>query len=293
MSYKKHPPQHDRDISVCDTIVKKVWEEQANYKIEYTQPSESNGSSICAIYFSSNGIYFPNTEKTFLDVIVKKDRYEWYCTRVKKASKHIFIRDVFKQWYIKGINSQICSQKDLFEFLKKETSGYEVITIGSSAGGYASALFGSQLGASLSLAFSPQISLQNLIVQSNEERNPLLHKYASIVQVNIQNQIKNNENLFVFYGKDSQIDREDIMLASNIGINQILFYEKLHGVPFKNYALPTIINKKKDSLMNLGHFVHYPLLFSLRYCDWIYLFRKIKKRLKFILKHNFILDAAN
>lgn len=282
MSIQKRLPQSDRDMLVCDNIVKRVWDEQANLKIEYTKSLDD--SRRCAIYFSSNGIYFPNTERTFLETIVKKDRYEWYRTRVKNASKHIFIRDVFKQWYIKGINSKICSQQELLEFLKKETSGYEIITIGSSAGGYASAMFGTYLNASLSLAFSPQISLQKLISESNDRCNPLLYKHASNGLVNIQGLISGNENLFVFYGINSQIDQEDISLVRNIGINQMLFYEKRHGVPFKSFALPTIINMEKDKLKELCTVVHHPNLFSLRYCNWNCLFRKIRTTIKSKLK---------
>ena len=101
--------------------------ENCNYLIEYSIHSQSN---LCAIYFSSNGIYFPNTENTFNEIIVKKNRYEWYDTRVKDAQKHIFVRDVLKQWYVKGINSQIDTQAKLLDFLRKETEGYDIITIG-------------------------------------------------------------------------------------------------------------------------------------------------------------------
>ena len=44
---------------------------------------------------------------------------------IKRASKHIFVRDVFKTWYITGINSKINNVPLLAELLRKETEGYE------------------------------------------------------------------------------------------------------------------------------------------------------------------------
>ena len=86
MLNKLPPPNNrDRSIRIDDPIALRVWEKDCNYLIEY---SIRNPSKLCAIYFSSNGIYFPNTENTFNEIIIKKNRYEWYDTRVKTASKH-------------------------------------------------------------------------------------------------------------------------------------------------------------------------------------------------------------
>ena len=55
--------------------------------------------------------------------IVEKNFFEWYNLRIEKAYKHIFVRDVFKQWYLSGINQSIDSPERLIEFLKNETDG--------------------------------------------------------------------------------------------------------------------------------------------------------------------------
>lgn len=75
-------------------IVRDVYNKQPNYKIEY---DESCLENVCAIYLSSNDIYFPNTEEIFRKRIVEKFFFEWYHTRFK-ARKHIFLRDIFKLW---------------------------------------------------------------------------------------------------------------------------------------------------------------------------------------------------
>ena len=124
--------------------VRRVYETNNNYLIEY---SKGGDADTCAIYFSSNDIYYPNLEGIFTKRIVNKNFYEWYHTRINRASKHIFIRDVFKQWYLAGINAKIDSPEKLAAFLKQETQDYtNVITLGSSAGGYAAILYGSLIG---------------------------------------------------------------------------------------------------------------------------------------------------
>lgn len=112
-------------------IVRQVYEKQDNYLIEY---DEAGPKDWCAIYFCSNDIYYPNTEEIFRKRIIEKNFFEWYHSRIKKASKHIFVRDIFKQWYLAGINARIDTPEKLTAFLRNETEGFHVVTIGSSAG---------------------------------------------------------------------------------------------------------------------------------------------------------------
>lgn len=96
--------------------------------------------------------------------IKAEDRFEWenlvnYSDIPKHAAKCIFIRDIHKTWHITGINHKINSIDKLIEFLKEITQGYQIITVGSSAGGYMSALVGAKLNAHLAFSFSGQFSL--------------------------------------------------------------------------------------------------------------------------------------
>lgn len=154
-------------------IVQDYWKNEPNYLIEYDECCDSK--DYCAIYFCSNDIWFPHTEEIFRKRIVEKNFFEWYHCRINKAYKHIFVRDVFKQWYLTGINGQICSPQKLLEFLKQETNGFKVITIGSSAGGYASALFGPKLKAEKSICFNAQFCLERLVKESSLTISPLLY----------------------------------------------------------------------------------------------------------------------
>lgn len=88
-------------FQVDSGIAIKAYTELDNYSI---QESEVD-SNICAVYFSSNEIYYPNTESVFERDIFKKNRFEWFGCRIKDAEKHIFSRDVRNQWYLTGISA--------------------------------------------------------------------------------------------------------------------------------------------------------------------------------------------
>lgn len=121
----------------------------------------------CYIFFSSNDIYYPNTVEEFNERIVKRDRYEWTNMAsspeiMANAGRMIFVRDLYKQWYITGVSSLIDSHEKLLEKLRELAGSYRVITIGSSAGGYIAALAGIKLNAEACFDFSGQVVLNKL-----------------------------------------------------------------------------------------------------------------------------------
>jgi hypothetical protein len=119
-------------FQVDSEMVKNTYKNDPNYLIEY---SPTINKKYCIIYFSSHNIYYPNSEIAFEKQLLGKNRYEWYKTRVQNGYKHLFIRDIQKQWYLGGINSFINTPQKLLSFLKEETIGFQVIVLGSSAGG--------------------------------------------------------------------------------------------------------------------------------------------------------------
>lgn len=59
--------------------------QQKNYKVK-----EFSGGGYCVIYCSSNGIWFPNEEYVFRELILEKDRYEWDRIKCNIAAKEIY-----------------------------------------------------------------------------------------------------------------------------------------------------------------------------------------------------------
>lgn len=275
----------DEFISVNASVVTELWQSHDNYLIEFSENGKVE-RDLCAIYFSSNGIYFPNTANTFYHALVEKNRFEWYGNRIKRAYKHIFVRDVYKQWYVKGISQKIPSSEALVEWLKKECKGYKVITLGSSAGGYAAVLFGAMIGAELQLAFSPQVSIESLL---DEERDDIPLLYKEYEYNDVSRYICRAKHLYFFYSKYSLNDMNDIKIVQREKGNIVMFNNDVHGVPFKEYALPSIINMDNKHLDSLVGKVYSPLFFSLRYISWQALshiaLRIIRKVLKLFVRN--------
>lgn len=237
---------------------------QDNFLIEYDDQGDKNW---CAIYFCSNDIYYPNTEEIFRKRIVEKNFFEWYHLRIKKAFKHIFVRDIFKQWYLMGINAKINTPEKLTEFLRRETEGYNIVTIGSSAGGYAAILHGSLLNAKYVLAFNPQFELKSLLKKSSEKINPIVFREQKSKNAlyNIIPYINDYINIFYFYSNASQWDIEQQHYTKNQNnIYTLSFNTSHHGIPFLKIALPHVLNMEIKELKILATRVHSPLLFTIQ-----------------------------
>lgn len=250
-------------------IVNQVYNENDNYIIEY---NEKGDKKYCAVYFSSNDIYYPNNEEIFRKRIIEKNFFEWYNTRIEKAYKHIFVRDVFKQWYLCGINSRIDSQEKLLDFLKKETSGYNIINVGSSAGGYAAILYGSLLKAERVLAFNPQFEIKSLLHRCTEAINPLVFRLNNIRSnyYDIKNIGLDDTKIFYFMSHNSKWDIEQ---NSHIGefqsLYKIYFNTSHHGIPFLKVALPRVINLDESKLIHFSRKIHNPFIFTIKMVGFI------------------------
>lgn len=228
---------------ISDELVVKTYESSKNYKIIENSSNKSEDSTI--VYFSSNGLYFPNNKDVFTNEVIIKDKYEWIkiSKSTKKFKKVIFIRDVFKQWYLKGINSSINNIDKLIEFISKENTNKKLILVGISSGGYISSLIGSKLNADIVLNFAGQLSLEEIY---KNNKNKLVTKYYDDYKkyYNLQDIIeKSTCKIFYFVCNKSLSDKHHINIAINCKNIRIFSFEcNLHGVPFRNILLPKIIN---------------------------------------------------
>lgn len=239
-----------------------------NYLIEYSDNSLCD-EEYCIVYFSSHNIYFPNTEKEFYKSIKQKNKFEWYGSRINKGYKHIFIRDIQKQWYLYGINNEINSVEKLENFLKIETIGYKVILVGSSAGGFIASLLGSCLNAEYVLTFNGQFQVLDLLESSNEEIDPILFRERNNRDINkyfsIRNYIKSPEKIFYFFSSKSSWDISNKKHIEDLGINIIGYNTSNHGIPFIKSAMQYVLNSPTTEIRNWCSKDHNPLFFSFEY----------------------------
>ncbi len=246
--------------------VKTIFENSDNYLVEF---NEKGDRDQCVIYFSSNNIYYPNNLEVFESELIKKNKFEWYGTRIVTAHKHIFIRDVKKQWYLNGINSKINSPNKILELLKKETEGYKnVITLGSSAGGYAAVLFGQQLNANLMYCFNGQFELNTLLERSDETVDPLVFRYRENSELrsfyDIKNHVKKPSKVLYFTSARSSWDIDQQEHMKEVQMQVFKFYTSHHGIPFIKSILPKLLNTPVSHLINFKRNSMNPLLFSIR-----------------------------
>lgn len=260
-------PVGQKTFQADSDVVWSVYRNNPNYKIEYDDKCADK--DCCVIYFCSNDIYFPNNDTIFRKRIIEKDFYEWYGSRVDTAYKHIFVRDIFKQWYLTGINASINSPEKLLEFLKKETEGKRIITVGNSAGGYAAVLYGTQLNAERILAFNAQFELESTLLQVNERIYPWVYrlqttdrrKYYDLKQVIDLN----NPCIYYFHSAQSPWDiKEKKHIGNCTKIHVLRFKTSHHGIPFLKVALKRVLNLEKEQLDGYAEKFNHPVCFTIR-----------------------------
>lgn len=218
-----------------------------NYRIVDNPAAES---TICAIYCSSNNIWFPNEEAFFRRSFIESDYYEWQKIRIKNAKKEIWIRDIYKSWYVTGINREICSVEKLIDFLRKETAGYEVVLIGSSAGGYLAALLSKPLSAFKAIVFSAQFDL-NLPGAINN--NPFLQKYKGTEReayYDLSEYLKYSDaEIFYIYPNKNPQDIGQMETVKQLkSIHMMGMNSKRHGMVVYKCCVDELINMSKEQL---------------------------------------------
>lgn len=246
-------------------IVKNQFNVNNNYLIECDSRVSSD---YCIVYFSSNDIYYPNDEQVFQQSIIDKDRYEWYGSRIACGHKHIFIRDIQKQWYLGGINKDIDSPQKLVEFLKRETEGYKLVFVGSSSGGFASIIYGQLLNAELILSFNGQFEIHSLLKQSTKQVDPLVFRLRDKVDIlpfyDAKLFIKNTASIFYFLSVDSSWDAAQYEYVRDTLPSVIKFKSHIHGIPFLKSSIKPVINLKVKDLNKLKGGLFHPIIFSLK-----------------------------
>ncbi len=222
-----------------------------NYRIN----CYDNASDLVVVYFSSNGLYYPDTAEEFKEKIAKEDRYEYSRYRFDRVSMEIYLRDIRKQFYITGINRELNTVDKVADFIiERIPKGSRVITVGNSAGGYAAALFGTLVHADYVLDFSGQNTLYGAMqpgsIVEKYSRNPECYKYYDLTA--LWNERGYVPTILYFYAGLCEKDIEQTGIFSKTN----LLYEKIFPIGFKtmhhaktmfNFNLPYLFSGKKNN----------------------------------------------
>lgn len=176
-----------------------------------------------AIYFTGN-VFAGEPDRAISRM--QNNYFDFYKMRIKKASKHILLRDVAELYYSNGISEDIDSIDKILEFLKSQTKNSKIITIGLSAGGYAAVLFGCLLGAERIFSISGQFA-----ASFNEE-----YDLPELMQ-------KHENDIFYLCPVYSEMDSEQFELIKNIDNVKVLgLLSHVHHAPLPKEILNKIIN---------------------------------------------------
>ena len=258
-------------FQIDNTAVKKIYYEHDNYKVSFHEGPLVN-RKLCVVYFSSNDLYYPNTTKAFENSILVKDKFEWQRNFIKYAHKHIFVRDVQKQWYIEGISKKYSSPNKLLMLLQDLTVGYKVFTLGSSAGGFAAFLYGSMLKADCVYAFNAQLNLNLIIYESNAKVDPLLFKYKNDERSKyfvIEEFLNSETDYFYFQSANSEMDiKQYNSIKHKNKLIRVPFKTSNHGFPFLRHNLAHVLELSKKDLVKVANKEYHPIIFAASIDGW-------------------------
>ena len=136
-----------------EEFIKQFYDTKKNFKVEDNPRAED--PDLAVIYFSSLGIY---TDENYMKALTS-DYYEFHRNPIRRAGRHIYVRDVCRAFYLNGINSNCNNLDKLLNLLKDYTKNYRIVTIGVSAGGYMAMLAGAILRAEYTISESGMITL--------------------------------------------------------------------------------------------------------------------------------------
>lgn len=218
-----------------------IWEayEGDNYQCVDTGAE----SDICYIFFSSNGLYYPDEKEVFDREIIHKDRYEWkwmvlHSDIPKKAGRIIYVRDVFKDWYSRGISSKVNTIEKTLDLLRNLTQGYQVITVGSSAGGYMAVLAAVRLQALWCINFSGQYRVHTAVQKEYQDLYRIIKSYSG--------------QIFYFVPIYSKQDLEQYEYIKDITcIRSFFFKGKKHADTMLTGNISYVIGRNKEELFLL------------------------------------------
>lgn len=259
-------------FQIDDPAVKRVYNEADNYKVKFHSGSDVE-QDLCVLYFSSNELYYPNTAKAFKDSILVKDKFEWQRNFIRYAHKHVFIRDIQKQWYMEGISQKYNSPNGLLELLQELTKGFKVYAIGSSAGGFAALLYGSLLQAERVYAFNGQLNLKLMFDRSSALVDPILFKYKDTERSKffvVEDFLDTERDCFYFQSTKSVFDIEQYSSLKNKELlTRIPFKTSNHGFPFLRHNLAYVLGLSKENLLELSRKEYHPIVFAASVDGWV------------------------
>jgi hypothetical protein len=153
-------------------------------------------------------------------------------------AKKLFVRDLTKAWYLRGLPGLAKSVDETTEFFRKEiasTGAQRVVLTGYSLGGFAAMLYGTLLNSDEVHAFSPQtfVSMRQRIRHGDHRWNryalklPLTTpaRFRDLRPILLESQAKTRHE--IYYAEDSRLD---VLHAQHVtGLRNVTLHPHAEG----------------------------------------------------------------
>ena len=156
-----------------------IWNDSDDYFYE------DNNSDILLISFGSNGRNNKKIPSFNFYQLLKNDKYY----------DKLFLRDIDRNYYLTGLKNSTKNLTETIDLIKQLTSTKKykkIVSIGSSAGGFAAILFGQLLNFSKVIAFNPQTVI-------SEEKETIINDF--FYTVDTCKKLRNFSNSDTLYQK--------------------------------------------------------------------------------------------
>lgn len=156
--------------------------------------------------------------------------FEFFNLTQNYPVKKIFLRDLRQSWYQRGLPKVGAHANALFKYLREEIAKHQlqkIVLVGSSAGGFASLLFGYLLKVDLVLSFAPQTFIDThtcFILGDHRYREQIIKLYEH------PHGIRKYYNLSKFFQPD-----HNLQTKFHIYFDENSDLDKIHAHTLKNY----------------------------------------------------------
>lgn len=215
------------DIDYSDKYKNKLWTDKDDYYFE------NNSSDILLVTFAGMG--WIDSLPTFI--------FYNFLKQYKNMDK-LFLRDIKSRYYLTGLknnNNSLIETLELIRELINCKKYKKIYAIGTSAGGFASILFGHLLNFDKVIAFSPQVVLNSKKDNIIEDKYnaPKTCKWLSSINLNdkfyhkcldLKNFLPFNTNIDIHYAKDANkgIDKKHALYLESENCKIIEHDSKIH-----------------------------------------------------------------
>lgn len=214
----------------------------------------------CIIICSSNVIYFPNTYEEFRLKIISNNFFEGeriLSLLIEYVERIILIRDVRKCFYAMGINEKHSSIDSILCMLKELTKEYEIITAGSSAGGYMATIVGSRLNAEYVINVAGQWNLYkyNQVLESDDFLKKEMGNSDRNKWFDLNIQLRNNRvPIFYMYGALNESDVGQISCTADVdNIYPIAIKSSIHAQGVSTEPYLRLLCGTKENILKIYH----------------------------------------